>query len=116
MAYGDKLVHSSDPCAVIRTRIEHYGSMDALMVVMFDLCSYDLAREWSVQFAHCFGLTQVEFMKKFYALRRVASLERTKAASSASSAERQPSSDGNRRSGGIANSADMSSTKSSGKG
>jgi hypothetical protein len=116
VSISDKLVYSDDPCAVIRERIKAAGSVEKLMVVMFDRCSYYTARDWSVQFSHCFEITPEEFMKKFYKLRKVASQERAKAASRDSTAERKPDSEGIKRSVGIASSAETSSTKSSGKG
>jgi hypothetical protein len=79
----DQVVYSTDLCTIIHKQIEEAnGDVELVLCRMFaPPCYYLTAREWSVKVAHCFGMNEVEFMKTYYRLRKVAT-QRLKAASS----------------------------------
>ena len=83
MNNSEQPVYSTDLCTIIRQQIaEANGDVELVLCKMFTPpCHYLTAREWSVKVAHCFEMTELEFMKAYYRLRKVAT-QRLKTASS----------------------------------
>jgi hypothetical protein len=86
MSTGDRLVYTDDPCGQIKLRIEALGSVERLLIVMFDGQPYASARLLSKHFAGCFGMEDAEFMRHWRKLRFAAANERTAAANARAAA------------------------------
>jgi hypothetical protein len=70
---ADRLVYSSgDPCALVRTLLQRTegDTEEALRRLLAVPCSRELALQLSIASAHCFGLTQVEFMHIYSRIKR----------------------------------------------
>ena len=68
---NSKLVYSSDdPCVLVRRCLEqHNQDIDQVIRVLSGgSCHRDAARRMAQELAHCFGISEVDFMKRWRAV------------------------------------------------